>query len=343
VNELEEKKKVRKLPVLASITLSFGIILVILKFTIKPETLEYLSAGQLRYEFFIAAVIFNIIYWCIWGIRLKVLSSAIDKTVDISYFESIKIIISNLFLASITPSSAGGEPVRIHLLHKKGMSMGGATATVISERLFDAIFILICVPFAFFVFKDIIDVDVIKIGLYVGITLFIAVISIFFYAIKNPEKLKSFLIFLARKTHKIFPIKTRKHETHIIERIVTEVDNFHQSMTYFRKENKKGFFLAGVLTVLFWSSGFLIPSLILMGLGLNPFFIESYSAQVLLIIIVLMPTTPGSSGIAEASGAILYAPLISQSLLGIFILLFRLVTYYMGLLVGAIFLYKIFK
>lgn len=343
MNELEEKKKVRKLPIIASISLSFGIILIILKFTIRPETIDYLLSGQLKYEYFIAAILLNIIYWCIWGIRLKVLSSAIDKTVDISYLESIKIIISNLFLAGITPSSAGGEPVRIHLLHRKGMSMGGATATVISERLFDAVFVLICVPFAFFVFKDIIDVDAIKIGLYVGITSFVAVTLLFLYAIKNPEKLKSLLIFLARKTKRIFRIKTRKHEAHVIKRIVTEVDNFHQSMTYFRKENKKGFFLAGALTILFWSSGFIIPSFILMGLGLNPFYIESYSAQVLLLIIVVMPTTPGSSGVAEAGGAFLYAPLINQSLLGIFILLFRLVTYYMGLLVGAIFLYKIFK
>ncbi len=57
----------------------------------------------------------------------------------------------------------------------------------------------------------------------------------------------------------------------------------------------------------------------------------------------MMPTTPGSSGVAEIGTAALYAPLIPTPLLGVFVVLFRLITYHMNLIAGAIFQYKIFK
>ena len=121
------------------------------------------------------------------------------------------------------------------------------------------------------------------------------------------------------------------------------MDNCHEAMVVFAKEGKRGFLLGFVLTVLFWTTGFMIPSMLLLGLGLDPVFIQSYAAQILLLIIIMMPTTPGSSGVAEIGTAALYAPLIPTPLLGVCVVLFRLITYHMNLIAGAIFQYKIFK
>ena len=106
---------------------------------------------------------------------------------------------------------------------------------------------------------------------------------------------------------------------------------------------KKALVVASVLTVLLWSTGFMIASMILLGLGLSPFFVESYAAQVLLLIIIMMPTTPGSSGVTELGVVGLYTILIGSSLIGVFVLLFRFITYHMNLIVGAFFQYRIFK
>jgi uncharacterized protein (TIRG00374 family) len=230
-------------------------------------------------------------------------------------------------------------------LRKEGLSIGGATASVLGERLLDAIFLLVCVPFAFFVFKDRIDVEFISIGLTIGIIVFVIMIILFAYAIKNPEKTKAFLLFLNEKISR-FSKKRQQDKKGIIESINTEVDNFHTSMVFFLRDGKYAFLKAGVVTVVFWSTGFLIPPLILMGLGLSPFVIESYAAQILLIIIVMMPTTPGSAGVTEGGAAALFSVIIGSShlyLLGVFILLFRFITYHMNLIAGAIFQYRIFK
>lgn len=338
----EKKSKKIKIFIVASLILSITFIIVILKFTIDPSELENIFLERIRYEFIIVAALLNICTWFLWGARLCILSNAIDKNVKISWCESTKIVIANLFLAGITPSMAGGEPVRIHLLNKDGMSLGGATAAVLGERLIDAIFILMVVPIAIFILKDKVSSGALNLGLTIGIIVFIIGVLLFIYTIKNPKKIKSFLIFINKKLSR-FSKKKKSEKLKIISKINREVDNFHNSMVFFAKEGKKTFLLGVVITVLMWSTGFMIPSMILLGLGLPPFFIESYAAQVLLLVIIMMPTTPGSTGVTELGAGGLYSVLIDSSFIGVFVLLFRFITYHMNLIAGAIFQYRIFK
>jgi len=337
----EESINKTKIYIIISLTISILFIILILKFTIKPEEINNLLRHKVKYEFFILAVILHILTWFIWGARLKMMSNTIDKNLNIGLWASTKIVIANLFFACITPSMAGGEPIRIHLLTKKGMSLGGATAATLGERLIDAIFILICVPIAFIIFNNYIENYWIKIGVTVGIIVFSIGIVLFIYAIKKPKKIKSLLIFINNKLSRLS--KKEKKEKKLIKKINREIDNFHDSMVFLLKENKKIFFKGLILTVFLWSTAFLVASMILIGLGQPPFFIESYAAQILLLIIVMLPITPGSAGVTEVGIGGLYVVLVGESLIGVFILLFRLATYYTNLIAGAIFQYKIFK
>ena len=336
-----------KISIFVSIALSLSIIVLLLYFTIDAQTIQYLSQVSFRVGFFLffsAAVLLNVLYWIIWGARLKVLSNAINPKVNISLWEATKIVIANQFLAGITPSVAGGEPVRIYLLHKNGLSTGGATAAVFGERLIDAIFILILVPISFFVFKDQINVNIINYGLSIGIIVFVTGIVLFALVLKYPKKTKSLLIRISERLSRLS--KKKEKSTKLVNRIGHEIDNFHNSMMLFLTKGKKSFLGAGGLTVLMWSTGFMIPSMLLLALGLPPFWVESYAAQALLLIIVMLPTTPGSSGVAELGMAALYGVLLGAShqyLLGVFVLLFRFITYHMNMICGAIFQYRIFK
>jgi uncharacterized protein (TIRG00374 family) len=344
----EQKKLTKtKISILISVALSVSIILLIMYLTIDAQTIQYLSQVSFRAEFFLffgAAIVLNIVYWFIWGARIKVLSRTIDPSIQISLWESTKIVITNQFLAGITPSLAGGEPVRIYLLNKDGLSTGGATATVFGERLIDAIFILILVPFGFFIFKDRIDITLISYGLTIGLIVFITGIILFALALKYPRRTKDFLMWIGVRVSRIS--KKKERSTKVVNRIGQEIDNFHSSMVLFLTKGKKSFLAAGGLTVLMWCTGFMIPSMILFSLGLPPFFVESYAAQALLLIIVMLPTTPGSSGVTELGMAGLYGVVLgasNQYLLGVFVLLFRFITYHMNVLCGAVLQYRIFR
>ncbi len=340
MNEGEKKSKTIKFSIILSIIISLAIIFIILYFTIDIKTFDYFSKVKIRYEYFIIAFFLQILSWFIWGARLKVLSHELEKDFTINLWDSTKIVIANLFLASITPSMAGGEPVRIYLLKEDGLSVGAATASVLSERLLDAIFIIFCVPLAFYIFRNYIEIGYIQLGLTIGILIFSIIIFLFIITVKYPNKTKSLLIMISEKIDKIRKIKIKNK---IFDRINTEVDNFHRCMIFFITEGKKIFIIAGSLTILYWVTIFLIPSMIFLGLGLKPFYILSYSAQILLIVVIMLPTTPGSSGVTEGFLAGLYSVLIGSSLIGVFILIFRFITYHFNLIIGAIFQYKIFK
>jgi glycosyltransferase 2 family protein len=347
VTEQKKKWNKTKISIFLSIALSIAIIVLILYFTIDAQTIQYLSQVSLHGEFFFffgIAVLLNVLYWFIWGARLKVLSRAIDPDVHVSLWGTTKIVIANQFLAGITPSAAGGEPVRIYLLNKDGLSTGGATAVVLGERLIDAIFILMIIPLGLFIFKDKIDVDLISYGLIIGIIIFVTGIILFVLALKYPERTKGLLLRISARLSRLS--KKPERQQKVVDRISQEIDNFHTSMVLFLTKGKKSFLGASGLTVLLWSTGFMIPSMILLALGLPPFFIESYAAQSLLLIIVMLPTTPGSSGVTELGMAGLYSVLLGAShqyLLGVFVLLFRFISYHMNVICGAIFQYRIFK
>jgi hypothetical protein len=317
----------KKLLVL-SLSISIAVILIILLFTIDKNTLFYLKRIQPQY--LLLALFLQISTWLLWSTRISVMVRMIYPNHEIGLRESMGIVIANLFLAAITPSMAGGEPVRIGLLSKEGLSSGSATAVTLGERVFDAIFILAMVPFSLLVFQHMIPIREVRIGLAIGIVLFVAAVSLFFYAIARPERAKKFL-------KKVF----RKKFT---QRIEGFVDEFHRGCkTIFERGNYKGIALVFSLTALSWFAGFLIPSCILLGLDHPPVFIPSIAAQVLILILVMMPTTPGSSGVAELGASALYSGFVSLSILGILIVLWRFITYYLNLIVSGLFQYKALK
>ncbi len=342
----EEKPKTVKLYIIISLILSISAIILILYFTLQEGALQQLATTQIRYEFFLLAVIATFLYWVLWGLRIKILSNAIDNSVKISLWEATKIIFANLFLANITPSMAGGEPVRIYLLNKDGLSVGEATAVVLGERLIDAIFLLMCFPFAFFILRNYIlrnyiEMGALQVGVMIAVGVFISAIIIFIYVLVKPDKTKIFLEYIGKKLSRFSKDKDKAKAT--IKKISTEVDHFHDSMIFFVSKGKVAFIKAGFVTVIFWVTGWMVSPLLLMGLGLEPYIIESCAVQVLLIIVIMMPTTPGSAGISEYSTTVLYNLFINSPLIGVFVLLFRFLSYYLGLIIGAIFMHRIFK
>ncbi|MDD1717477.1 MAG: flippase-like domain-containing protein, partial [Methanoregulaceae archaeon] len=106
---------------------------------------------------------------------------------------------------------------------------------------------------------------------------------------------------------------------------------------------RSGLVYGTLFTVLFWSSEFFVASLLLMSLGQPPFIAESFLFQLVIAVVMMIPLTPGSSGIAEISATSLYALIIPSSVLGIFVLLWRLLLYYFNIAVGLVPSLSIFR
>ena len=88
--------------------------------------------------------------------------------------------------------------------------------------------------------------------------------------------------------------------------------------------------------MLYWISECVTASLILVGLGQPPLFFESFVINLILAILMMLPLTPGSSGIAEVGATSMYALFIPSAILGIFVVIWRLVLYYFNIALGII-------
>ncbi|MHC1567866.1 MAG: lysylphosphatidylglycerol synthase transmembrane domain-containing protein [Candidatus Syntropharchaeia archaeon] len=289
------------------------------------------SLARIKPECLFIALCLQFLSWTMWSLRIKTLSRPVRG--EIGFIEAMKTVLSSLFLACITPSQAGGEPVRIYLLKRNGMSVGGATAVVIGERALDVLFFAAAVPLSLYVFENLMmNRPVLRSIFLLSIFISIICIVILIYGTIKPEKIKKII-------EKIAIRFLRKKHT-FVDKIQKEVDNFHDAILNFRRREV---FLGMGCTVLFWGSSFLIPSFILLGLDSDPVWLLSLAAQPLLTVIVMIPLTPGSSGVAELSAASLYAMFIPASIIGMFVAIWRFSTYYLNLFVSGIINLKILK
>jgi uncharacterized protein (TIRG00374 family) len=317
---------------LLAISLAFSIIsiLVLLLFTITPSQLR--SLVKIHPAFLTAAFIVQFCSWLVWGARVKTMSEALGG--EVPFKKSVQIVLSNLFAAAITPGHTGGEVTRVQLLRGCRLSVGDATAVVLCERVLDALFLGIAAPIAFVLFTRFFPSSTGLIALFGGAALIFGVLFLLLlYIMANPSKVKT----LVRKARWLF-VKIRGPEKadRSMQRFLREIDVVHNSSKLYVKDERRALAKGFLLTTAFWLLQFSIASLILVGLGSPPWILASFSAQTVLMMIAALPLTPGNSGIAEVSTATIYSVFVSTSVLGIFILGWRVVTYYLNLIVGGL-------
>ena len=324
-----------------SILFSLSVIAIVFVTTFTKETVGYILAFNLC--FLALAIGFRILALIFWGVRIQVLSRALGYRVNLP--PAVNMVLAGLLAGTITPGQVGNDPVRVHELYRAGVKIGDATAVVIMERFLDGIILTvmgllimtIMTEYFLSVFSPALLILVVIAWIFMISFLFIPL-----FAIRYPEKIKNFLM---RLVNWLVPRLFRMSASHnwITERADHEIDNLFTSMARFTGTARRGLFIGGIMTGLFWITEFMVSSIIMMGLGLSPFILESFFFQILIAIIMMIPLTPGSSGITELSTSSLYALIIPSGMIGIFVLLWRFVTFYLNIILGSLAGLAIFK
>ncbi|MDY6931232.1 MAG: lysylphosphatidylglycerol synthase transmembrane domain-containing protein [Halobacteriota archaeon] len=321
-----------------SLSISIVAIIAILIFTIDDETIK--SLASIRPEFLIISMLVYLLSLLTWALRIKVISEGIGD--HISLRECITILMSSLFAAAITPSKAGGEPVRIILMSRDRMSVGDATAVILGERIFDALVLGLMAPFCVFIFKDLLADNELLNYVFMGAMLaFVVFFGIAGYVMLSVERIKKFLAFIGGILSRFI---SEERSNHLISWATGEIDNFRDGLLKLVRESKGAVAIAILLTIATWITYFMVASFILIGLNLDPVWVQSIAAQALLNIVVMIPSTPGAVGVTEVTLASLYSIMIDNiALLGVFVLLWRFITYYINLIVGGIVSLKVLR
>lgn len=300
--------------------ISFFVIIIILKLTNTVITYDVLTS--IGVKFVLLALSLHLLSWLFGSLRIQLLAFIIGH--KISFYLAFKTTLASNFLASLTPSSVGGEPMRIKMLADNGLSYGSAMAIVLAERLLDSILLLSALVVCFFL-KELVPGLGLKVGAaFLGILILLMIFL--WMLIHNPESIKQLINWVRGKTKGGKTLTAVEKQIWLFrEAVITLAGERIRMPTLF------------VVTIILWACEFLIPSVLLVGLGRNPSLISSITAQIIVSLISLAPLTPGWSGIAEVSMSYLYSMFVPSYLLGVLVGLWRLITYFTNLTAGAIF------
>jgi len=272
-------------------------------------------------RFLAIGLVLHILSWTFYALRLRLLASFAGH--KISFHLSLKSTLASNFLAAITPSSVGGEPLRIKILADDGMSYGRAAAVAVGERLLDSVFFVATLAL-FLVFSSFFTGFGLKIGV-VFLILLTLILTFLWELVKRPERIARLMTWAKKKTgNRAFIVFLEK-----------EILLFREAGIELAKETLRCTPVVIALTTLIWMSDFLVPSALLVGMGAQPSFLLSITDQIILAIIGILPLTPGGSGVAELSMSYLYSMFVPSTLLGPLVVLWRIITHFSNIVVGA--------
>lgn len=312
-----------------SVGFSLLVLVVILFFTINENTLTYLK--EINPLFLLLAFMTHVLTMCFWAWRVQKMTGSLGYR--IGFFYSLNLVFANLLAAAVTPAQAGGEPVRIHELYKADVPLGDATAIVIMERVLDGIALAVLAAFSMIFLTSqwkslsvISEVMVYVTGIFVA-----GCLLLFYLAVRRPDLVKKVVSWCTQFFTKTWE---NKRVEALIARADKEIDNFQGATIRFVHTGKGGLLWGMLFTLLYWVSEIVTASLILVGLGQPPLILESFVIQLILAILMMMPLTPGSSGIAEVGATSMYVLFIPASIVGIFVVIWRVVLYYFNIALG---------
>ena len=312
-----------------SIVFSVIVLVAVLYLTFDETTIVYLA--QMDPFYLVLALLLHVAALVIWTVKIQTMVKSLGYRVGFLY--TLNMVNANLLVAAITPSQAGGEPVRIHELYSANIKLGDATAIVITERILDVVILVVGGVLAVFMLGTINIPQQFTLIIYGAWACMVFFVLLFLYSGKNPAMLKR----LIKAASCLFTKAWDSQKVNALsQRIDCEVDSFHGSLSLFVSQGKAGLYWGTFFTAVFWAIEFLIPSLILLGLGSPPYFLESFVVQIIIAIIMMVPLTPGGSGIAEVSAYSLYMLFVPSAIVGVFVVLWRVIFYYFNIAVGIL-------
>jgi len=267
-------------------------------------------------------------------VRLRILTSS-----ELSWSQCFRVIMLWEFTSAVTPSAIGGTSVAVLYLHKENVSVGKSSAIVMATSFLDELYFILTFPFLLLFFNvndlfTVVDsngVEEFKSLFFstalIGYSLkFLFTLVIAYGLFINPRGLKRLLKF-------IFRLK-------FLQRWKTEADKAGDDIVLASKElRKKNFFFwikAFVASVFSWTSRYWVVNAMILAFFIVHDHFLLYARQLVMWIMMLVFPTPGGSGFVESFFSEFMGDFFPVAgLVTSFALLWRLITYYPYLIIGA--------
>jgi uncharacterized protein (TIRG00374 family) len=266
-------------------------------------------------------------------LRIRLLT---DK--KLNWLQSIKVILMWEFASAVSPGVVGGSAVAMFILKKEKINLGKSTAIVFTTALLDNLFYIIAIP----IIVSLIEInELLPVQLHhyltefwIGYAIILAItLTLFTSLFIQPQLIKKLLLLLSKLPF-LSRYKNKANQTGTD--IIT-------ASKVFRKKPVLFWVKLIATTIFSWSSRFLVVNFILMAFVVINIQTNLliFAKQLVMWLILLVSPTPGGSGVAEY----LFDTFLSEfipagALIIITSIIWRLISYYPYLFIGAFILPK---
>lgn len=266
-------------------------------------------------------------------IRIRILT---DNELD--WLQAVRVILLWEFTSAITPSAVGGTGLAVIYVNKEGISIGRSTAVVMATSFLDELYFILMFPML------LLFINVEKLFTVSGIEsysqefLILAVVGYsvkFLYTIfisyglfKNPRMIKKLLF-------NVFSIRFLRKWRYPATQAGNEIMDSSKEL----KKKPFSFWLKAFgATAFSWTSRYWVVNAMFVAFFVIDEHALLYARQLVMWIMMLVSPTPGGSGFTEFVFTEYLGDFLPQ-VAGIVVLmatLWRLITYYPYLIIGAI-------
>ncbi len=279
-------------------------------------------------------------YWILCAVGSQLLYMLIEAVViyifikddhkEFRFRDSVRVAFMGLFWSAITPSSTGGQPMQVYLMHSKmHMEIGYGTSRLMQKfMVYQVVLTLISVVAVISNIPFIMankNISYILLLLAFGFVSQIAVTGMVLLFSFSPNLSRKLIMFFAKILNKI---KIVKNVDEKIEGIDKQLNTFYTSNKDIYKKPKL-LISAFILTFLQFMAMFLVPYFIFRSFGFNhasPF--QLISSQAFVNLMSGMIPIPGASGAAELGFTAFFGTFFIRGTLKSAALIWRVINYY---------------
>ena len=312
--------------------------------TVSAMVLFYLGADEsiwvnlelIRLEYGLLAGIAMILYWCLNGLKFQILVKGLGE--NVSFWNSFRAFVANLFLGAVTPFQTGGGPLQIYILNRAGVPLARAFAACLVGAMLTISGLVSSTLVILFFNRDLrLNLGQLM-GAIFGVVslLFVVALALFTLSIFRMGIVKQLI-------GKCLDLVTRNRSS-VTERVMRGLDQYSECMSIYARAQKRTLVIAGFLTIISIATLSSVAPLILAGLSIQQAASQVFLIQFILNFVVYFSPTPGGSGIAEFSSYWMMASATSgENILEVYTLTWRFFTNFLGVGLGGLIVLTLFR
>lgn len=320
-----------KINIIILIFVSLLIMFLIMKDNFN-EILDNLINANILYLF--VALIFMILSVLFQSFSMHLYLKELDE--NYKFKDTFTLMFSALFFNAITPFSSGGQPFQVYLLNKQGIKISESTNALLQNFLSYQLALITLGTIAIIInhFMEIIpNTSLLRHIVIIGFIVNVIVLGLIIY-LGKAKKLNTKMF--NKIFNFIFSLKFIKNREELKEKANKKIDEFYESGNYF-KNNKYILLKAYSYNLVSLIILYIIPLFIF-------FSIKVYDINILESIVCSSYTyfvgsfvpIPGGTGGLEYGFIEFFRVFSNATLISTCMILWRFVTYYLSMILGAL-------